>query len=199
MFPLIDCCYNIRVVCFINLQFSLSLSRTHIHTHTYTQTHTTSAASAAPLSYLTRPENVSVAVGEPAVFQCGVPESSSNVIFHFYGDHGTYSITCPYGQVEDIPHVSCLSLLKGLMCFMRIHFCILHPVFPSQALYGSCNAKNGELMASWTLKGTSFSDNGTSVTCQGSMSLEAPAAFLHVYGKDSDIPKQFSNRFYLGK
>ncbi|CAG12871.1 unnamed protein product [Tetraodon nigroviridis] len=109
--------------------------------------------SAPPLSYLTRPENVSVAVGEAAAFRCGVPESSPSVTFHFYGSHGSYSITCPHGQVEDVP----------------------------QALYGSCSLKNGELMASWTLKGTSLSDNGTRVTCQGSKGAEAPAAILLVY------------------
>lgn len=48
-------------------------------------------------------------------------------------------------------------------------------------------------MASWTLKGTSLSDNGTRVTCQGSKGAEAPAAILHVYGKDSAT---FQNRVF---
>ncbi|XP_056900164.1 uncharacterized protein LOC130531998 isoform X1 [Takifugu flavidus] len=119
----------------------------------------TSAPSTSHLSYLTRPENVSVAVGEPAVFRCGVPESSPNVTFRFYGTHGSYSLTCPDGKVEDVP----------------------------QALYGSCNVKNGELMAMWTLKGTSFSDNHTRVTCQGPKSTEAPSAFLHVHDKGTSF------------
>lgn len=45
--------------------------------------------------------------------------------------------------------------------------------------------KEGESLAVWTLKGTSFSDNGTRVVCQQSKSPDAPAAILHVYGKDS--------------
>lgn len=45
--------------------------------------------------------------------------------------------------------------------------------------------KGGESLAVWTLKGTSFSDNGTRVVCQQSKSPDAPAAILHVYGKDS--------------
>ncbi|TWW79561.1 hypothetical protein D4764_10G0005910 [Takifugu flavidus] len=86
-------------------------------------------------------------------------ESSPNVTFRFYGTHGSYSLTCPDGKVEDVP----------------------------QALYGSCNVKNGELMAMWTLKGTSFSDNHTRVTCQGPKSTEAPSAFLHVHDKGTSF------------
>ena len=48
-------------------------------------------------------------------------------------------------------------------------------------------------MASWTLKGTSLSDNGTRVTCQGSKSTEALVAILRVYGKDSVT---FQNRVF---
>lgn len=48
-------------------------------------------------------------------------------------------------------------------------------------------------MASWTLKGTSLSDNGTRVTCQGSKGAEAPAAILLVYGKD---PGTFLKRVF---
>lgn len=45
--------------------------------------------------------------------------------------------------------------------------------------------KKGESLAVWTLKGTSFSDNGTRVVCQQAENPDAPAAYLHVYGKDS--------------
>lgn len=190
---LIDHCYLNGLLYFSPFP---SLSCSHTNSHSYTQTHslnTTSAPSAAPLSYLTWPENVSVAVGEPAVFRCGVAESSPNVTFRFYGSHGNYSITCPYGQVEDIPQVSCLTLLKGLMRFVAFKSGFFTFCFSSQALYGTCKVKNGELVASWTLKGTSLSDNGTKVTCQGSEGTEAPAAILHVYGKDSVT---FQNRVF---
>lgn len=116
-------------------------------------TSTASAPNPAALSYLTRPANVTVAVGDPAVFQCGVPSGSPNVTFTFYGSHGNYSLTCPSGHVEDIP----------------------------QALYGSCEMKDGESLAVWTIKGTSFSDNSTRVVCQQANNSDAPAAILHVY------------------
>ncbi|XP_041798673.1 uncharacterized protein LOC121610563 [Chelmon rostratus] len=113
----------------------------------------TSAPNPAALIYHTRPADVSVAVGDPAVFHCGVPKESPNLTFTYYGSHGNYSLTCPYGHVEDIP----------------------------QALYGSCHMKKGESLAVWTLKGTSFSDNGTRVVCQQAENPDAPAAYLHVY------------------
>lgn len=116
-------------------------------------TTTTSAPNPAALSYRTRPRDVTVAVGEPAVFRCGVPKASPNFTFTFYASHGNYSLTCPSGHVEDIP----------------------------QALYGSCEMKKGESLAVWTLKGTSFSDNGTRVVCQQSKNPDEPAAYLHVY------------------
>lgn len=103
--------------------------------------------------YLTRPADVTVAASEPAVFRCGVPEAFPNFTFTFYGSHRNYVLTCPSGHVEDIP----------------------------QALYGSCDVTNGESLAVWTLKGTSFSDNGTRVVCQQSKNPDAPAAVLHVY------------------
>ncbi|XP_069549106.1 uncharacterized protein [Brachyistius frenatus] len=116
-------------------------------------TTTTSASNPAALSYRTRPADVTVEVGESAVFRCGVPEASPNLTFTLYGSHGNYSLTCPQGFVEDIP----------------------------QALYGSCDMKRGESVAVWTLRGTSFSDNGTRVICQQPKNPNAPAAVLHVY------------------
>ncbi|XP_008322149.1 uncharacterized protein LOC103388773 [Cynoglossus semilaevis] len=103
--------------------------------------------------YSTRPANVKVAVGEPAEFKCGVPEGSSSLVFTFYSSHGNYSITCPEGHVEDIP----------------------------QALFGSCDVKNGELLSVWRLQGTSYSDNGTKVECRQSENPEILIAILHVY------------------
>ncbi|XP_068426696.1 uncharacterized protein [Clinocottus analis] len=107
----------------------------------------------AALGFRTRPADVTVAVGEPAVFRCGVPEASPNVIFTFLRSHANYSLTCPSGHMEDIP----------------------------QALYGSCERKNGESLAVWTLKGTSFSDNGTTVVCQQPRNPKATSAVLYVY------------------
>lgn len=68
----------------------------------------TSATAAA--GYLSRPDDITVAVGEPAIFHCGVPEASPNITFTFYGGHGNYSLTCPQGHVEDILQVRwCIS------------------------------------------------------------------------------------------
>lgn len=111
------------------------------------------ALASGQLGYLTRPANVTAAVGDPAVFKCGVPDGSPNVTFTFYGSHGNYSLLCPSGHIEDIP----------------------------QALYGSCAMKGGESLAVWTLKGTSLSDNGTRVVCQKAGNTDAPTAVLHVY------------------
>lgn len=130
-----------------------SLAQNTTSTTSNTNTSTTSAPDPAALRYSTRPVDVTVAVGEPAVFSCGVPEASPNFTFTLYGSHGNYMITCPLGKLENIP----------------------------QALYGSCVVKNGESLGVWVLKGTSFSDNGTRVVCQQPKNANAPTAFLHVY------------------
>lgn len=119
---------------------------------------TTSATITSPLNpaaliYRTRPSDTTVAVGEPAVFRCGVPETSPNLTFTLYGSHGNYSLTCPQGRFENIP----------------------------QALYGRCEMKSGESLAIWTIKGTSIPDNGTRVICQQSNNPEKRSAVLHVY------------------
>ncbi|CAJ1062042.1 uncharacterized protein LOC117823261 [Xyrichtys novacula] len=118
---------------------------------------TTPAPNPAVLTYRTRPANMKVAVGEPAVFCCGVPDASPSLKFTLYGGHGNYTLTCPDGHVEDIP----------------------------EALYGNCEMKKGESLAVWTIKGTSYSDNGTRVECQQSNNPEKRSAVLHVY--DSGI------------
>ncbi|PWA33679.1 hypothetical protein CCH79_00007419, partial [Gambusia affinis] len=103
--------------------------------------------------YWTLPIDVKVAVGEPAEFRCGVPEASKSLTFTFYSSRGNYTLTCPNGKVEDEP----------------------------QALYGHCEVKGGELVAIWTLKGTSYSDNDTLVVCHRSNGPEDCSAVLHVY------------------
>ncbi|XP_047453604.1 uncharacterized protein LOC125015729 [Mugil cephalus] len=119
-----------------------------------TTTTTSSTTTSAPLPYRTRPTDVVVTVGEPAVFRCGVPEASPGLRFTFYGSHGNYSLSCPGdNDVEDIP----------------------------QALYGSCKRENGESLAVWTLKGTSLPDNSTRVVCQQPNNPYAPSAVLLVY------------------
>ncbi|KAK5621894.1 hypothetical protein CRENBAI_003585 [Crenichthys baileyi] len=117
---------------------------------------TTFAPKPKPSSYRTIPVDVKVGLGEPAEFRCGVSEGSQNLIFTFYSSHGNYTLTCPNGKMEDI----------------------------SQALYGSCEVKNGELVAIWTLKGTSYSDNNARVVCQQSNNPDECVAVLHVYGAD---------------
>ncbi|XP_023132643.2 uncharacterized protein LOC111572973 isoform X2 [Amphiprion ocellaris] len=131
----------------------LLLALLHIGAPSSAQNITTSAPDSAGLSYRTRPVDVLAAVGQPAEFRCGVPETSPNLTFTFYGSHGNYSLTCPQGHVEDIP----------------------------EALYGSCDMKNGESLAVWSLRGTSFPDNGTKVVCQQLNNRDAITAVLRVY------------------
>lgn len=114
---------------------------------------TTTTPNTAALRYRTQPADISVAVGEPAVFGCGVPTAQPNLTFALYGSYSNYSLTCPHGHVEDIP----------------------------QALYGSCEMKNGESLAVWTLQATSFPDNGTRVVCQQLGNPQALSAVLNVY------------------
>ncbi|KAF7656985.1 hypothetical protein LDENG_00033250 [Lucifuga dentata] len=106
----------------------------------------------AALNYNPLPANLTVAVGEPAVFHCGVSSASSKLNFTLYGSHRNYSLICPGGSEEDI----------------------------LQALYGSCDEAEG-VKAVWTIKGTSFSDDTTRVVCQQTNHPDAPPAFLHVY------------------
>ncbi|XP_026149752.1 uncharacterized protein LOC113122544 [Mastacembelus armatus] len=112
-----------------------------------------SSAQSTANSYSTRPVNVSVAAGELVMFYCGVTSASSNLTFSFHSSKGNYSLTCPNGQVDAVP----------------------------QVLYGRCTMKNRELLAVWTLNGTSLSDNEAHVVCQQPNNLDAPAAVLHVY------------------
>lgn len=58
---------------------------------------------------------------------------------------------------------------------------------PLQALEGSCEEKNAELLAVWTLKVTSLPNDGTGVMCQQKGSPEAPTATLHVYSKINSV------------
>lgn len=187
-----------------------------------------SAPNPAAPSFLTRPADITVALGEPAVFRCGVPEASSNITFTFYGSHRNYSLTCPHGHVEDIPQVRWsppLSTLFLAVDFPFFFFCLLPwsrasacnyggavssarfryytetfwivlclPCLSPQALDGSCATEGGESVAVWTIKGTSYSDNGTRVVCQRSNSPDTLAAILHVYGKNDErviLPNPF--------
>lgn len=113
----------------------------------------TSAPKPKATGYRTLPVDVKVAVGEPAEFRCGVSEVVQNLTFTLYTSHGNYTLTCPNGKVEDIP----------------------------QSVYGSCEEKKDELLAIWTLKGTSYSDNDTWVVCHESNHPEERSASLHVY------------------
>lgn len=107
--------------------------------------------------YQTIPANVTVAVGEPVEFRCGVSKQSPNLTLTLYGSHGNYSLKCPNDHIEDIP----------------------------QALSGNCYIKDGESLAVWTLKGTAFPDNGTRVICQQENNPKAPSAVLHLYDNGS--------------
>lgn len=122
-----------------------------------TTVYTTTSQSPNPgLGYLTLPEDVTAALGEPAEFKCGAPKTSSGLTFTFYGSNHNYTLSCPSGHVEDIP----------------------------QALEGDCEEEDGELLAVWTLKGTSFPDNGTRVVCQ-QRDHTAHTARLYVYDNGS--------------
>ncbi|KAK2844241.1 hypothetical protein Q5P01_010900 [Channa striata] len=118
----------------------------------------TSTANPATVGYSTRPADITVAEGQSAVFHCGVPTSSPNLTFTYYGKQQTYILTCPYSFVELVP----------------------------QTLYGSCEIRNGESLAVWTLSAATFYDNGTTVVCHQSNNPDAPAAVLRVYIKGNN-------------
>ncbi|XP_051920829.1 uncharacterized protein LOC127600356 [Hippocampus zosterae] len=128
----------------------------HIFTPSSAQ-NTTAVSTNTTTEILTRPVDVSVFVGDPAVFTCAVPETSPVVTFTLFGGHGSYSLTCPGGHVEDIP----------------------------QALYGSCQIKKGQSVAAWTFKGTSKSDNNTRVVCQLPNGFDSSTATLRIYDNGS--------------
>ncbi|XP_029959448.1 uncharacterized protein LOC115397341 [Salarias fasciatus] len=111
---------------------------------------TPSSAQGAPAAavYRTRPVNVTAALGESAVFRCGVVKRSPNVTLSY----GNYSLTCPGEDVEYIP----------------------------QALYGTCETPAEQFVAVWTVKGTSYSDNGTRVVCEQPLDSSRLIAVLHV-------------------
>lgn len=145
--------YHIIFVLLVFLQTTKHSSAQN--TTTTVSPNSTSTADPASLSYLTLPKDVTAALGDPAEFQCGVPKTSPGLTFTFYGSNRNYILTCPSGHVEDI----------------------------LQALEGSCEEKNAELLAVWTLKVTSLPNDGTGVMCQQKGSPEAPTATLHVYNK----------------
>lgn len=66
-----------------------------------------------------------------------------------------------------------------------------------QALYGSCEMKNEESLGVWTLRGTSYSDNGTRVVCQQAKNPFKVTAILRVYGEDYSISFIFYNILFL--
>ncbi|XP_045899965.1 uncharacterized protein LOC123967767 [Micropterus dolomieu] len=144
---------NISYICLLLLaMLQANISSSAVSAVNTTSTTTTSTQNPAALSYSPRPADVTVTVGTPAVFLCGVPKASPNLTFTFYGSHRNYELICPYGHMKEI----------------------------SQGLYGSCDMTEGESLAVWTLKGTSLSDNGTRVVCQQSNNPDAPAAILYV-------------------
>ncbi|XP_077577088.1 uncharacterized protein LOC144199369 isoform X2 [Stigmatopora nigra] len=120
---------------------------------------TTTASTNTSSEISIRPVDVSVFVGDPAVFICAVPETSPVVTFALFGDHGNYSLTCPGGNVNDIP----------------------------QAIYGRCQIKKRQSLAVWTIKGTSNTDNHTKVVCQLPNGGDSFTATLRVYDNGRNL------------
>lgn len=143
----------LSLMCLFLTVLQISTPSSAQNTTLSTASTTTKAPSTGALKYSTQPSNISVGVGEPAVFHCGVPEAHPNLTFTLYGSNHNYSLTCPGGHVEDIP----------------------------QAVYGRCEMKNGESLATWTLLGTALPHNGTRVVCQQLSNPRALSAVLHVY------------------
>ncbi|XP_036798921.1 uncharacterized protein LOC110538617 [Oncorhynchus mykiss] len=91
-------------------------------------------------NYTTLPNNVSVAVGKPAAFQCGVsPPRQLN--FTLYGSHRNITLICPGDHTEYLA---------------------------AQSIKGYCDNTGKELFAIWLISGTSRSDNHTRVVCESS-------------------------------
>ncbi|XP_037639666.1 uncharacterized protein LOC119496452 isoform X1 [Sebastes umbrosus] len=167
---------------------STTSTRTNSNTSTTSTKSTPTTRSA--LRYSTRPAVVKVAVGQPAVFRCGVPAASPNFTFTLYGSHGNFILKCPFGHEENIPQVrwspsdSVFTLTSSsLSSPLPLSDAILltHRHKAEEALYGSCGVKKGQSLGVWVLKGSSFSDNGTRVVCQQAKNPKAAVAFLRVY------------------
>ncbi|XP_072317544.1 uncharacterized protein [Eucyclogobius newberryi] len=145
------------VLAILQISKHTSAQKTTTTSSTTTVPPSTSTAPGPSRSYLTVPSNMTVGLGDPVQFLCGVPKNSEGLTFTFYGSSHNYSLSCPSGHVKDIP----------------------------QALEGSCQVHLEELLARWVLKGTSLPDNGARVVCQRRGHPAAPTAHLHVYDNGS--------------
>lgn len=134
-------------------------SNTTVAPSTSSSTSSPQSPSATPVpsqSYLTLPSDLTVELGDPAQFRCGVPKTSEGLTFTFYGK-SNHTLTCPSGHIQDVP----------------------------QALEGLCIVHLDELLAVWVLKGTSIPDDGSRVLCQRRGHPDAPAAHLRVHDNGS--------------
>lgn len=185
------------MVCFIFLYFSLSLSLAHTQTHTPTHKHTLETPlqhQASLLSVTSLGQKTSPWPWEsPQCFAAELQnplQTSLSISTVAMATTASPALTAKWKTSPRWAASLCWKASCASFAFKSGFFTFC---FSSQALYGTCKVKDGELVASWTLKGTSLSDNGTRVTCQGSEGTEAPAAILHVYGKDSVT---FQNRVF---
>ncbi|CAB1334094.1 unnamed protein product [Coregonus sp. 'balchen'] len=51
-------------------------------------------------NYTTRPNNLTVAAGKPAAFQCGVSPPPRQLNFTLYGSHGNRTLICPGNHTD---------------------------------------------------------------------------------------------------
>ncbi|KAK6326565.1 hypothetical protein J4Q44_G00022100 [Coregonus suidteri] len=85
-------------------------------------------------NYTTRPNNLTVAAGKPAAFQCGVTPPPRQLNFTLYGSHGNRTLICPGNHTDYLA---------------------------AQSIKGYCNNTGKELFAMWLISRTSHSDNNT--------------------------------------
>ncbi|KAG5271622.1 hypothetical protein AALO_G00182090 [Alosa alosa] len=90
--------------------------------------------------YTQRPGNITTATGEPASFHCGIPSSAGRVDFRIQGNEqgNNKTLSCPGNKTHE---------------------------WPEKALKWSCTDTATEILAIWTITGTSLSDNGTMFRC----------------------------------
>ncbi|KAL2084464.1 hypothetical protein ACEWY4_019982 [Coilia grayii] len=108
-------------------------------------------------TYTHKPGNITSQSGESASFKCGISSSSSpKVIFTVQGNNNK-SMSCPGNTSEE---------------------------WTVKSLQWSCSVTDGEVLAVWTISGTSLPDNGTMFRCQAQGQPDA-VGYLWVYVSSS--------------
>lgn len=106
--------------------------------------------------YTKKPENITAATGDSATFPCGVKKSAGKVDFTIQGNNNK-TMSCPGNDTN---------------------------VWQVESLKWSCSETTNEILATWTIIGTSLPDNGTMFRCKAQGQPEV-VGHLHVFVNSS--------------